>query len=124
MSAKCAVCNGAQTLIFSCSGGADVGALSDLAARNLSADGAGRMFCLAGLGGRVEPIMKTTGEADRLVAIDGCPMACARKTLEQAGFTASAHVVVTGLGMEKGASPATDERVAQVADAVRQALSA
>ena len=42
---------------------ADVGKIADLAARELTADGAGKMFCLAGIGGRVSGIMATTAAA-------------------------------------------------------------
>ena len=36
-------CSGAQKLIFACSGAADVGALSDRAARKLTKNGDGKM---------------------------------------------------------------------------------
>lgn len=107
-------CSAAPKLIFSCSGAADVGHISDLAARKLTAEGAGRMFCLAGIGGRVSGIMVSTQSAQSILAIDGCPLDCARKTLEEAGFTEFEHVRLTDLGMEKGKTPATDEAVAKV----------
>ena len=60
--AGCA-CGNAPKLIFSCSGAADVGHVSDLAARKLNSEGAGKMFCLAGIGGRVSGIVETTRAA-------------------------------------------------------------
>ena len=36
-----------------------------------------------------------------LVAIDGCSVACAKKTLEHAGFRIDEYVLVTDLGIEK-----------------------
>ena len=39
---------GANTLIFSCSGAADVGEIADRAARKLTRERMGKMFCLAG----------------------------------------------------------------------------
>ncbi len=95
-------CAGGEKLIFACSGAADVGAISDRAARKLTKDGKGKMFCLTGIGGRVPGIMDKTRAATHVLAIDGCPLDCAKKTLEQAGFTKFAHVRVTDLGMEKG----------------------
>jgi uncharacterized metal-binding protein len=109
-------CAGGEKLIFACSGAADVGAISDRAARTLTKDGKGKMFCLAGVGGRVQGILDKTRAAARVVAIDGCPLDCAKKTLEQAGFTKFAHVRVTDLGMEKGKAPVTDQNVETVAD--------
>ena len=73
------------------------------------------MFCLAGVGGRVKGIMETTKAAQAILAIDGCPLHCARNTLEQAGFKKFEHVCLSDLGMEKGKTPATDEAVAKVA---------
>ena len=43
-------CGSAPKLIFACSGAADVGAIADQAARKLTKDGAGKMYCLAGIG--------------------------------------------------------------------------
>ena len=113
-------CSAAPKLIFACSGAADVGHLADLAARKLTAEGAGKMFCLAGVGGRVSGILETTKAAAATVAIDGCTLDCARKTLEEAGFDRFEHVRLSDLGLEKGKSPVTDERIDTV---VRQARS-
>jgi uncharacterized metal-binding protein len=107
-------CGAAPKLVFACSGAADVGQISDLAARRLSAEGAGRMFCLAGIGGRVSGILETTRAAAAILAIDGCPLDCARKTLEEAGFPRFEHLRLSDMGMEKGKSPPTEERVGQV----------
>jgi uncharacterized metal-binding protein len=115
-------CTGAPTLIFACSGAADVGAVADQAARKLSKEGAGKMFCLAGIGGRVSGIMKTTEAAAKILAIDGCPLDCAKHTLEQAGFKNYAHVQLADLGMEKGKTPPTPETVAKVAAAGAERL--
>ncbi len=107
-------CGSGPKLIFACSGAADVGHISDLAARGLAAEGAGKMFCLAGIGGRVSGIMASTQAAHSILAIDGCPLDCARKTLEEAGFTTLEHMRLTDMGMEKGKTPATDEVVGKV----------
>jgi len=89
-SSQAACCGAAPRLIFACSGAADVGKLSDLAARELTAAGAGKMFCLAGIGGRVSGIMATTEAAQAILAIDGCPLDCAKKTLENTAADAAA----------------------------------
>ena len=102
-------------LIFACSGGADVGALSDLAARQMMADGCGKMFCLAGIGGQVPGILKTTEDADAILVIDGCPVDCAKKTLEQAGINNFAHFQVTALGFEKGKTPVNESAIQSTA---------
>ena len=117
-------CAAAPKLIFSCSGAADVGHVSDLAARQLTREGVGKMFCLAGIGGRVSGIVASTEAASAILAIDGCPLDCARKTLEEAGFTQYGHLQLSDLGMEKGKTPATQENVDTVARSGRELLTA
>ncbi len=109
-----AVATEAAKLIFACSGAADVGQIADLAARKLTFDGAGKMFCLAGIGGQVSGIMATTQAAEKILTIDGCPLDCARKTLENAGITKFEYIRLSELGMEKGKTAVTDETVAKV----------
>jgi len=116
-------CSGGLKLIFACSGAADVGEISDRAARKLTKDGTGRMFCLAGIGGRIEPIMKTTKQASKILVLDGCQLDCVKNCLEQAGFTDFKHLRVTDLGMEKGKTTVTDENIAKVAKKSADLLS-
>ena len=110
-------CGAASKLVFACSGAADVGAVADLAARKMTRDGVGKMFCLAGIGGRVPGIMATTAAAAKVLEIDGCPLNCVKGTLEQAGFTTFEHLQLADLGMEKGKTPATPEAVEKAAAA-------
>ena len=49
-----------------------------------------------------------------LLAIDGCNSDCAKKVLERAAFTEFIHLRVTDLGMVKGETPVTEERVCRV----------
>ena len=116
-------CSGGPTLIFACSGAADVGQIADQAARKLSRDGAGRMFCMTGIGGRVSGIMKTTESAEKILAIDGCQLNCAKNTLEQAGFNEFRHLQVADTGLEKGKSPATEENIAKVVNRGKEILA-
>jgi uncharacterized metal-binding protein len=116
MSENCG-CGAGPKLIFACSGAADVGAVADQAARKLTKDGAGKMFCMAGIGGRVSGIMATTESAARILAIDGCPLNCVKNSLEQAGFQKYEHLQLADLGMEKGKTQPTPEMIAKVATA-------
>ena len=120
----CCACGVAPKLIFACSGAADVGQISDLAARKMTAEGVGKMFCLAGIGGHVTGIVATTRAAAAILAIDGCPLDCARKALEASQFHQFEHLRLSDLGMEKGQSPATDERIEQVVSRGRMRLAA
>lgn len=118
---KCACsCNcdsGPTALVYSCSGAAATGEIADRAARRLDAEDKARMSCLAGIGGRVSGLLVSAAAAPALLAIDGCPQDCAKKTLELAGFTNVKHVRVTDLGFKKGKTPATEDAIGKVAAA-------
>lgn len=116
------MCSGGPKLIFACSGAADVGAIADAAARKLTRDGIGRMFCLAGIGGRIDGIMKTTESASKILAIDGCPLNCVKACLEKAGFSKFAHLQLADLGLEKCKSPANEENIGKAYNAAVKML--
>jgi len=118
----CACCAG-PSLIFACSGAADVGAIADQAARKLTRDGVGKMFCMAGIGGRVSGIMKTTEAASRILAIDGCPLNCVKNSLEEAGFSKYMHLQMADLGLEKGKSAVSDENIGKVCAAAAEKMA-
>ena len=114
--------SGSTDLLFSCSGAADLAEIGDRAVRSLHKAGNAKMFCLAGISGKVELIEVNTRGADRILVVDGCDSDCARKTMEFAGFTGFIHLRVSDLGMEKGKTPVTEERTAMVAAKLRELL--
>ena len=75
-----------------------------------------------GHGGRVSAILEKTKAAERIVALDGCPLDCARLTLELANVLDFVHLRVTDLGVQKGETPATPEVVRKVTEAVASLL--
>jgi uncharacterized metal-binding protein len=115
-------CKGGVTLIFPCSGAADVGEISDRAARSMTARGHGKMFCLAGIGGNISGMIASASGADRVLVIDGCGVDCAKKTMEEKGIENFLHFRVTDLGMEKSKSPATQDRIELVAQKGKELL--
>ena len=100
MTEKC-LCEPNEIIIFSCAGSSNVGQTANQAAIRLTQDGLVRYFCLAGIGGHVSGMIESTKAGKMLIAIDGCPVACGKKTLEHAGFTIDEYVQVTDLGIEK-----------------------
>ncbi|HEV2208636.1 MAG TPA: putative zinc-binding protein [Verrucomicrobiae bacterium] len=83
----------------------------------MSKDGTGKMYCLAGIGWRVDAIMANTRGAARVLAIHGCAQECARRTLELAGFSGFEHLKLWEMGFKKGETLLTPERIRVVADA-------
>jgi uncharacterized metal-binding protein len=100
MEEKC-LCEPTEILIFSCSGSSNVGQIANGTSIKLTQAGIGKFFCLAGIGGHVSGMIESTKAGKMLVAIDGCQVACAKKTLEHAGFNINEYVQVTELGIEK-----------------------
>ena len=118
------VCSGGDTLIFACSGAADVGAVADRAAREMTKRGVGQMFCLAGIGGRIDPILQKTEQARKILAIDGCAMNCVKSCLETAGFHQFLHLQLADIDMAKGQTPPTNENIEKALRAGDEMLEA
>jgi uncharacterized metal-binding protein len=116
MSNSCA-CGGEPHMILACSGGSNVGQLTNQAAVELTREGKGKMFCLIGVGAQLPGMVKAVEKAAGVVVLDGCAVGCARKAMENAGLPLGRYVVVTDLGIEKVKDQALalrDEDVATV----------
>jgi len=88
-------------MILACSGGSNVGQIANHAAVELTREGKGKMYCLAGIGGDVAGFAKTAGDWPRVVVIDGCELGCAKAIMDKAGLAASRYLVLTGMGIAK-----------------------
>ncbi len=88
-------------MILACSGGSNVGQLSNQTAVEMTREGFGKMFCLAGIGGQLSGFVQSAKDVENMVAIDGCPVGCAKAILEQADVPLKNHVIIIDLGIEK-----------------------
>jgi len=94
-------CEASEVLLFPCSGGSNCGQIANQVAVQLTEGNVGRIYCLAGIGAHESVMLDTARAARRVVAIDGCSVACARKTIEHAGITVTDWVCVTEEGVAK-----------------------
>lgn len=119
---KC--CGQGDVLLLACSGGSNVGQISNDAAKVFDQLGQGSMYCMIGVAAKFPSFVeRTKKDGTTVVAIDGCGVACVKKALENIGVTADVYVDVTQLGIEKGHHfNHTPEEVGQVAQAVADAL--
>ncbi len=119
---KCS-CGSANVALFPCAGAANVGQLSNKVAIELEKQGIGNLMCTSGIGARAPGIMKSAEASDRIIAVDGCPVNCASKTLELAGFKVDRQIVISELGVKKtrDRNP-EDEEVAEVLGKVMEIL--
>lgn len=94
------VCQGGKIVLFPCAGGCNCGRIAHEVAVSLDVLGIGRLHCLAGIGAHIEGMVESARNSERIVAIDGLVVACARKTLEQAGLKVSDWLCVTEAGID------------------------
>jgi uncharacterized metal-binding protein len=59
------------------------------------------MSCIAGVGGKVAPLVKKANSARQVIAIDGCPLACSWACLNNAGRIPDLHIDLSRLGLPK-----------------------
>jgi uncharacterized metal-binding protein len=115
---------GKTRIIYSCSGiGSNVGQLANAAACQLASEGYGGGSCLAGVGGGIEKLVGAGKAADERIVIDGCPVACAKKIMDDKGLTIDHYVMITELGIVKTPGPIFNKNdVKTVIAAVRKPL--
>jgi len=114
---KCGCCS-SPALGYACSGGSDVGEITDRAVRLLAKMGVCKMSCAVGVGGGVPGLQRSAEAAARKFVVDGCPLECAKKSMEKAGISKFSYINLTEMGFEKGASEVSEENIRKVVDAV------
>lgn len=115
--------NNPTKLIFTCSGIADVGEIADRTGRKLHKDGVGKMWCLAGIGAGLNNFIESTKATEKVLVIDGCPVDCGKKMMENAGIPNFSYIRVTDCGFEKGKSPVTDNAIETISIKSRELLA-
>ncbi|MBP7654772.1 putative zinc-binding protein [Candidatus Dependentiae bacterium] len=93
-------CGGQKTLIMACSGGSNVGQVSNNVMIELDKAGKGSAYCLAGVGGDLSGFIQSTKSA-KTILIDGCPVGCAKAVFKRHNLSADKYFVITDLGIEK-----------------------
>lgn len=117
-----------KNALFVCFGGmSNVGTLTGLgglAAIRRAEPGEAGIFCLGGLPTAAPSVMDKTSAAQRIITVDGCPLNCSRKIVEQAGFTPARSInLVEDCGIKKGPpTDYTESNVQTVAEAILAAI--
>jgi len=94
-------CKPEEIIFLPCSGGSNCGQITNQVVVKLDEEGVGRIYCLAGIGAHVDGMVESARGAKRIVALDGCQVACAKKTIEHAGLKVTDWICVTEEGVEK-----------------------
>lgn len=109
MAEQC-LCKAEEIVFLPCSGGSNCGQITNQVAVRLDEEGAGHIYCLAGIGAHIDGMVESAKGAKRIVALDGCQIACAKKTIELAGLTLTNWICVTDEGINKNHQFQLDEK--------------
>ncbi len=111
-------------MILACSGASNLGQLANQAAVELTREGFGKMSCLAAVGAHLKSFVQSAQNASHLIAVDGCPVGCARHMLEHVGIRAQSYVVLYDLGIEKNMDTNLDSaEVEKVKTAIKESAN-
>ncbi|MFB6129648.1 MAG: putative zinc-binding protein [Salinigranum sp.] len=88
-------------LVYSCSGCSSAAQMANDLAVSLDRERVAEMSCIAGVGGDVLPLVNTATSGRQIVALDGCPLECARHSLEQHDVTPDLHYDLSKKGVKK-----------------------
>lgn len=93
--------NSKVVTVYSCSGCSNVAQLANNVAVRLHRSGEATMSCIAGVGGDVKPLVMSAQRAEKILALDGCPLACVQSCLKRHGVEPDVHIVLTEFGLSK-----------------------
>ncbi len=99
---KQCLCEPAEVLIIPCGGGSNCGQNASEAAVQLTREGLGEIYCLAGLAAHIPEMIEVAHSAKRICVVDGCALQCARKTVEHVGLKVTDHLDLSAENMPKG----------------------
>jgi len=117
-------CTAEEITFLPCSGGSNCGQIANQAAVSLDTLGVGKIYCLAGIAAHIGGMVESAKSTKRLVAIDGCQVACAKKTIEHAGLKVTDWICVTDEGIAKNHQfKLTPEEINLIVRRTRELLS-
>ncbi|HZP93076.1 MAG TPA: putative zinc-binding protein [Burkholderiales bacterium] len=88
-------------LVYSCSGCSSAAQLANHLALKLDRLGAAEMSCIAGVGGNVPHLLGVAKSGRKIVALDGCPLECAKSCLARHALKPDLHVLLSEHGVRK-----------------------
>jgi uncharacterized metal-binding protein len=90
-----------KPLVYSCSGCSSAAQMANHIAIQLDRKNIAEMSCIAGVGGNVKKLVRTAQSGRKIIAIDGCPLACSKACLSNHNITPDIHFELTRFGVSK-----------------------
>lgn len=109
-----------KPLVYACSGCSSAAQMANYLALRLDREGLAEMSCIAGVGGNVKTLVRTAKSGRKLVAIDGCPLACVKACLRIHSLHPDWHIELKEMGIAKDQGVDFDKKEA---DAVLRKIS-
>jgi|GEM_PF-1062154 uncharacterized metal-binding protein len=113
--------------VFYCAGASNVGQatmLSSVKAANEVGYDKAALLCLASISAGLANITNGAKNAKGIVAVDGCPMSCAKRTLEKAGFNPDEHIIISkDLNVPKNFDLNSSTDLQMIKDAVAEKIN-
>lgn len=94
-------CSPTGTIIYFCSGGSNVGQISNEVTKQMISRGMGKFSCLAIVGSDGEGFIASAKKTNRIVVIDGCATRHAYRRKKHTGIEPTVHEVVTDWEIKK-----------------------
>ena len=89
-----------EKIVMACSGGSNVGQISNAVMVKLKMENMVRPYCLAGIGADL-PAFITTSKDSETIVIDGCSVGCAKKIFIKNNISPTHYFIVNEMGIEK-----------------------
>jgi uncharacterized metal-binding protein len=101
-------------LVYACSGCSSAAQAANYIALKLDREGNAEMSCIAGVGGNVPHLVNIAKSGRPIIAIDGCPLACALHCLSERGLSADFHLLLHEHGVKKQYHAGFDQKHADL----------
>jgi len=107
-------------LVYSCSGCSQVAQLANRVAVYLDRNQLAEMSCIAGIGGRVKPLMRLARSGRPILVIDGCPLKCAQRSLNAIDIAEDHYILLSEYGLKKHCAEEYGDELYQLVDKIKQ----
>lgn len=102
-----------KNIVYSCSGCSTAAQMANFIALKLDRSGIMEMSCIAGVGGDVKSLVQVAKSADKILALDGCPLKCVEHCLAKHNIKPTEHIVLSDYNIKKLKHQDFDQRQAE-----------
>ena len=106
-----------KPIVYSCSGCSSAAQMANYIAVQLDRKQIAEMSCIAGVGGNVKSLVRTALSGKKIIAIDGCTLACCKACLGNHSVEPDLYFELTAMGVKKKQHEDFDKE--QAADLLR-----